>query len=54
MIKTLQKEMVEDIEMLQLCNSKAVFQLASTVFMRKWKMNNKQKNQSILGFFELF
>ncbi|CAF4632468.1 unnamed protein product [Rotaria sp. Silwood2] len=52
--KHIAKEMIEDIEMLQLSNSTPVFQLASTLFMKKWKMNNKQNNQAILDFLNYF
>ncbi|CAF2911546.1 unnamed protein product [Rotaria sp. Silwood2] len=48
------KEMVEDIEMLQLCNSSSLFELATTLFMQKWKYNTKEKNQSVLDFLEYF
>ncbi|CAF3126805.1 unnamed protein product [Rotaria sp. Silwood2] len=44
--KDIAKEMMEDIEMLQLCNSTVIFKLASVLFIKKWKMNNKQTNQS--------
>ncbi|CAF1186126.1 unnamed protein product [Rotaria sordida] len=40
--------------MLQLCNSSTTFKLATALFMKKWKMNSKQKNQSILGFLNYF
>ncbi|CAF4295127.1 unnamed protein product, partial [Rotaria sordida] len=46
--------MMEDIEMLQLSNSSSAFKFASTLFMKKWKLKNKQKNQSILDFLEYF
>ncbi|CAF1367410.1 unnamed protein product [Rotaria sordida] len=52
--KDIRKEIMEDIEILQLFNSIPVFKLASTLFMKKWNMNNKQQNQSILDFLEYF
>ncbi|CAF4405991.1 unnamed protein product [Rotaria sp. Silwood2] len=53
--KDIAKVIIEDNEMLQLCNSTIVFKLALTLFMKKWKMNNKQTNKPInLRFFELF
>ncbi|CAF1367392.1 unnamed protein product [Rotaria sordida] len=52
--KDIRKEIMEDIEMLQLFNSIPVFKLASTLFMKKWNMNTKQQNQSILDFLEYF
>ncbi|CAF5226481.1 unnamed protein product [Rotaria magnacalcarata] len=52
--KDIAKEILEDIEMLQLCNSTIIFKLASTLCMKKWKLNNKQTDQSILDFFEFF
>ncbi|CAF4190038.1 unnamed protein product, partial [Rotaria sordida] len=52
--KYIAKEIIEDIEMLQLSNSTTVFQLGSTLFMKTWKMNNKQENQSILNFLNYF
>ncbi|CAF3879166.1 unnamed protein product [Rotaria sordida] len=52
--KHIAKEIIEDIEMLQLSNSTEVFKLASTLFIKKWNMNNKQKNQSILDFMNYF
>ncbi|CAF3545536.1 unnamed protein product [Rotaria socialis] len=52
--KNIAKEIMEDIEMLQLCNSTIIFKLASTLFMKKWKMSNKQTNQSILDFLNYF
>ncbi|CAF1550987.1 unnamed protein product [Adineta ricciae] len=51
--KCLAKEILEDIEMLQLSNSKDLFQLASSLFLKKWK-NLKQKNQSVLNFLDYF
>jgi predicted DNA-binding antitoxin AbrB/MazE fold protein len=52
--KLIAKEVLEDIEMIQLSNSKVVFQLASSLFLKKWTMNNKQKNQSVLDFLDYF
>ncbi|CAF3947109.1 unnamed protein product, partial [Rotaria sp. Silwood1] len=52
--KDIAKEIMEDIEMLQLCNSTVIFKLASALFIKKWKMNNKQTNQSILEFLNYF
>ncbi|CAF4737801.1 unnamed protein product [Rotaria sp. Silwood2] len=52
--KHIAKEIIEDIEMLQLSNSTEVFKLASTLFVKKWNMNNKQKNESILDFMNYF
>ncbi|CAF1299447.1 unnamed protein product [Rotaria sordida] len=52
--KHIAKEIIEDIEMLQLSNSTEVFKLASTLFIKKWNMNNKQKNESILDFMNYF
>ncbi|CAF1173839.1 unnamed protein product [Didymodactylos carnosus] len=52
--KQIAKEIVQDIEMLQLSNSIEVFELASTLFIKKWNANNKQKNQSILDFLNYF
>ncbi|CAF1023430.1 unnamed protein product [Rotaria sordida] len=52
--KDIRKETMEDIEMLQLSNSVPVFILASTLFIKKWNMNNKQQNRSILDFLEYF
>lgn len=48
------KEIMEDIEMLQLCNSAVIFKLASILFMKKWNMNKKQANQTILDFLNYF
>jgi hypothetical protein len=48
------REIIEDIELLQLSNSKPVFNLGIKLFMKKWKMNNKQKNQSIMDFLNYF
>jgi hypothetical protein len=48
------KEIIVDIEMLQLSNSKEIFKLASKLFIKKWNINNKQKNQSILDFLNYF
>ncbi|CAF3244419.1 unnamed protein product [Rotaria sp. Silwood2] len=44
--KDIVKEIMEDIEMLQLCNATVIFKLASAVFIKKWKMSNKQNNLS--------
>ncbi|CAF1370537.1 unnamed protein product [Rotaria sordida] len=52
--KDIRKEIMEDIEILQLFSSIPVFKLALTLFMKKWYMNNKQQNQSILDFLEYF
>ncbi|CAF1449502.1 unnamed protein product [Adineta ricciae] len=52
--KEVRKDILEDIEMLQLCNSTTTFKLATTLFMKKWKINSKQKNQSILEFLDYF
>jgi hypothetical protein len=52
--KNAAKEIIDDIELLQLCNSKPVFKLALTLFMKKWRMSNKQKNLSILDFLTYF
>ncbi|CAF4537726.1 unnamed protein product [Didymodactylos carnosus] len=48
------KELLEDIEILQLCNSSSLFELAITLFMKKWKYKNKEKNQSVLDFLQYF
>ncbi|CAF1366121.1 unnamed protein product [Rotaria sordida] len=52
--KDIRKEIIEDIQMLQLCNSSTTFKLTTALFMKKWKMNSKQKNQSILDFLNYF
>ncbi|CAF3862535.1 unnamed protein product [Rotaria sp. Silwood1] len=52
--KDISKEMLEDIEMVQLCNSSTLFKLATTLFMKKWNYNNKEKNQSVLDFLQYF
>ncbi|CAF5148201.1 unnamed protein product, partial [Rotaria magnacalcarata] len=52
--KDIAKEILEDIEMLQLSNSTIIFKLASTLFMKKWKLNNKKTDQSILEFLNYF
>jgi len=46
------KEMLHDIEILQLSNSTSLFELGSTLFMKKWKLNNKEKNQSTSDFLQ--
>ncbi|CAF3896417.1 unnamed protein product [Rotaria sordida] len=38
----------------RLCNSSTTFKLTTALFMKKWKMNSKQKNQSILDFLNYF
>ncbi|CAF3850379.1 unnamed protein product [Rotaria sp. Silwood1] len=43
--KNIRKEIIDDIELLQLCNATAAFELASTLFMKKWNMNMKQKTK---------
>jgi hypothetical protein len=45
---------MNDIEVFHLCISSAVFELTFTLFMKKWKINNKQKNQSIIEFLIYF
>ncbi|CAF1431807.1 unnamed protein product [Rotaria magnacalcarata] len=52
--KDIAKEILEDIEMLQLSNSTIIFKLVSTLFMKKWKLHNKQTDQSILDFLNYF
>lgn len=52
--KDAMKEILHDIELLHLSNSTTVFKLALTLFFKKWKINNKQKNQSILDFLNYF
>ncbi|CAF2123572.1 unnamed protein product [Rotaria magnacalcarata] len=52
--KDVAKEIIDDIELLHLSNSTAVFKLALTLFFKKWKINNKQKNQSIIDFLNYF
>ncbi|CAF3467107.1 unnamed protein product [Rotaria sp. Silwood2] len=52
--KDIEKELMKDIKMLHLSSSKSVFKLASSLFMKKWNMNNKQKKQSILDFLNYF
>ena len=52
--KLIGKEIIDDIKMLHLSNSTAVFKLAYTLFKKKWNMNNKQTNQSILDFLNYF
>ncbi|CAF2081129.1 unnamed protein product [Rotaria magnacalcarata] len=52
--KLIGKEIIDDIEMLHLSNSTEVFKLAYTLFKKKWNMNNKQTNQSILDFLNYF
>ncbi|CAF1545409.1 unnamed protein product, partial [Rotaria sp. Silwood1] len=51
--KAIADEIMNDIEMLQLSYSSAVFELALKLFMKKWKMNNRQKNQSIIEFLNI-
>ena len=48
------KEILQDIELLQLSNSRSLFELGTTLFMKKWKLNNKEKNQSISDFLQYF
>jgi hypothetical protein len=48
------KEILQDIEILQLSNSSSLFELGTTLFMKKWKLNNKEKNQSISNFLQYF
>ena len=52
--RSIAKEMIEDIEMLQLCNSPSLFESATVLFMKKWKHNNKENNQSVLDFLQYF
>ena len=52
--KEIAKEMLHDIEILQLSNSPSLFKLGSTLFMKKWTLNNKEKNQSISDFLQYF
>ena len=52
--KNIRKEIIDDIELLQLCNSRAAFELASTLFMKKRNMNMKQKNQTVVDFLNYF
>ena len=47
-------EIMNDIEMLQLSYSNTVLELGLKLFMKKWKMINRQKNQSIIEFSKLF
>jgi len=48
------KEMLQDIEILQVCSSSSLFELGITLFMKKWKFDKKEKNQSILDFLQYF
>ena len=45
---------MDDIQLLQSCNSTLTFELISTLFTKKWNMNMKQKNQIILDFLNYF
>lgn len=50
--KETQKEIMEDIEMLQLSSSKDIFDTATSLFFKKW--TKMQKNQSVLDFMSYF
>lgn len=52
--KVIADEILSDIEYLHLSNSKEVFDLALSLFLKKWKIKNKTKNQSIIDFLSYF
>ena len=51
---TVAEEIMNDIEMLHLSNSSSIFELALTLFIKKWKIKNKTKDQSIINFLSYF
>lgn len=52
--KAIARQIMEDIELLKLCNSTEAFTLAFRLFFKQLKMNNKKRNQSVLNFLKYF
>jgi len=50
--KTIKEELLSDIERLQICSSQEIFDIASSLFLRKWR--HKQTNQTVIDFILYF